>query len=155
MRLPAVAVLFLTLVLTLDAPGAATEPSLPFTTLAAGERSGIQIPTEVVVRTGAEWQALWRRHTAALAEVPAPPRVDFTREMVIAVFAGQVEASTRVSIIRVAREAGRLAVVVRMAKTQPGPEPVGAGFRTPFHIIRVARSALAVVFVQARAPDTY
>ena len=155
MRFPALAVLFVTFVLTLAAGGAAMEPSLLFATLTAGDRSAIQTPTQVVVRTAAEWQTLWRRHTAALTEVPAPPRVDFTREMVIAVFAGRVESSTRMSILRITREANRLVVLVRMAETQPGPEPVGTGVRTPFHIVRIARSSLPVVFVRARAPDIY
>ncbi len=155
MRFPALAVLLATFVLTLAGGGAATEPSVPFATLAAGERSGIQTPTQVVVRTGAEWQILWRRHSAGLAEATGTPQVDFTREMVIAVFAGEVESSTRISILRVTRGTSRLVVLVRMAETQPGPEPVRTGVRTSYHIVRVARSSLPAVFVRARAPDIY
>ncbi len=155
MRFPARAVLFVAFVLMLAAGGAAMEPSLPFVTLTAGDRSGIRVPTQVVVRTATEWQILWRKHSAGLTEATGTPRVDFTREEVIAVFAGKVESSTRMSILRITRQADRLVVLVQMAEMQPGPEPVGTGVRTPFQIVRVMRSSLPVVFVRARAPDIY
>src|SRR5437870_4264409 len=73
------------------APAAAQVPSgvpLPFVTLAAGTTSSIRTPRRVVVRDEAEWRALWRRHDDP-AGGAAPP-VDFSRDMVVGVFAGEI-----------------------------------------------------------------
>lgn len=51
----------------------------------SGSRSGVQAAQTVVVRTDAQWRALWSRH-AGSQEAPA---VDFSKEMVVGVFLGQ------------------------------------------------------------------
>src|SRR5436190_19970182 len=53
-------------------------------TIAKGDQSNIESPTQVLARTEAEWVALWRRHAG---DGERPP-VDFTREMVVGVFMG-------------------------------------------------------------------
>jgi hypothetical protein len=57
----------------------------PVTTLARGSNSGIDETLEAVVRSEDEWQTLWRSHGGA---DPAPA-VDFSRELVAAVFLGR------------------------------------------------------------------
>src|SRR4029453_6089957 len=49
-----------------------------------GDRSQIMSAREVVVRTAAEWDALWRSHLPTRQ----PAAVDFSKEMVVGVFLG-------------------------------------------------------------------
>lgn len=137
--------------LTTLAAGAAAQP-IPFKTLGMGNASGIHTATQVVVRTSSAWRVVWQKHTAGQPK-SAIPAIDFSRDMVVAVFAGEVPEFTRVSILKISREANRLAVLVGIAQFQPGPVPTEPGTATPFHIIRLTRSSLPVVFVQARVPE--
>ena len=53
----------------------------------SGQSAGVKQKTFVVVRSQSEWSTLWVKHTAGKAE--ARPAVDFTKEMVVAVFLGE------------------------------------------------------------------
>ncbi len=126
---------------------------IPFTTIAVGSRSGIQTPTQVVARTSSEWSTLWRRHTAEQQSVPAPPPVNFSQDMVIGVFAGEVNENDRVAILSTFRHRNRLIVIVHIGGIQRGPAADGSKTATPFHIVRLPRMALPVVFRPAKSLD--
>jgi len=53
----------------------------------SGQSAGVKQKIFVVVRTQTEWNTLWTKHTAGKAE--ARPAVDFSKEMVVAVFLGE------------------------------------------------------------------
>jgi len=129
--------------------------SWPFATIAVGDRSGISTPTQVVARTLPEFADLWRRHTTGLPGPLRLPRVDFSREMVIGVFAGVVTVPSRIAIVKISPGHDRIIVLVHMASLYPGPLGAEPGGGTPFHIVRVPRSPLSVVFVPAKLPDPY
>ncbi len=139
----------LTIILLVTSTGAPVL-SIPFKTIAMGEDSGIRTPIQVVVRTPAAWRALWQKHTSGQPQ-SALPTIDFSRDMVVAVFAGDVPPFTRASILRISREGSRLTALVRIAQARPGPVPTEPGNVTPYHIVRLPRSGLPVVFV--RGPD--
>lgn len=129
---------------------------VPFGTMAAGTASGIRTLTLVVIRNPAEWTGLWHKHMAGTRGKDATePAIDFTQEMVIAVFAGEVDLDTRVAIIRIVQDEQRLKVVYRIANPQPGPTPLDLTAATPFHIVRLARSPYPVTFVPAVEKDIY
>src|SRR5574337_1720143 len=99
----------LALALLLEVPvgsvAGADKHVVPFTTVAAGTDSGIRTLTLVVIRNPADWTRVWQKHTAGtLGKDAAEPTINFTREMVIAVFAGEVSLDTRVAIIKVVQE---------------------------------------------------
>jgi hypothetical protein len=54
-----------------------------------GQHSGVKEPMAVAVQDDQQWQQLWRRHDAS---APAP-KVDFTHEAVIVVFAGERQSA--------------------------------------------------------------
>ncbi len=54
-----------------------------------GQHSGVKESMAVAVQDDRQWQELWRRHDATS---PAP-RVDFSRETVVVVFAGETRTS--------------------------------------------------------------
>jgi hypothetical protein len=116
------------------------------TTLARGDQSGIEEPRTMVVRTAAEWSALWKAH----AGERTLPAVDFTRSMVIAVFTGsRPTAGHGVEVVRVEkRDAG---VVVIYREQRPAPSDMVAQVLTsPFHIVQTASHAGPVTFERAR-----
>jgi hypothetical protein len=134
-------------------PAAGQAPSgapLPFITIAAGTTSGIRTPGRSVVRTEADWLALWRRHGGSAGG--AAPRVDFSRDMVIGVFAGEVRGQAAIGIARITREPDRLVVWYTYRDTRPIPTAESSVPSAPFSIIRLPRSSLPVSFVQVKTP---
>ena len=99
------------LLLAAELPQAPAQTSVAFATIARGAHSAILDPTELAIRTASEWATLWRRHTLGIPEArTAPPAVDFFREMVVAVFAGQVPAGTHLTILKIFPQGNRLIV---------------------------------------------
>jgi hypothetical protein len=84
-----------------------------------------------VVRTQQEWAALWRQHSV---DRPAP-RVDFRKEMVVAVFLGsQTTAGHGVRIVEVVGSGAEL--VIRYRVDRPAAGGVAAQVLTfPYHIV--------------------
>lgn len=114
----------------------------PVRTIERGVESGIDSPRHAAARTGAEWTALWKAHHV---ERPAPP-VDFTTEMVIAVFLGtRPSAGYGVEIVSAAERDET--VVVTFRETKPAPGAVTAQILTsPYHIAAVPASRAPIVF---------
>jgi hypothetical protein len=52
----------------------------------AGAQTGVSGARTVVIKTEAEWAALWTAHAG---QAKAAPRVDFSKEMVVGVFLGE------------------------------------------------------------------
>src|SRR5919106_1245070 len=84
-----------------------TSEPVMVTTLALGEFSEISDSRELVVRSPAEWQALWTAHGAS----EAAPAVDFSTKAVAAVFLGsRPSGGFRIAITGARREAGTLVI---------------------------------------------
>jgi hypothetical protein len=115
---------------------------VPFTTVAQSAMSNIEEPRQAVVRTAAEWQSLWKQHAGNSA---APP-VDFTQSMVVAVFLGtRPTAGFSVAITAVKTEGTR--TVVEYLEREPSRDAfVGQVLTSPFHAVRLARTAGPVEF---------
>ncbi len=144
---PVVLVLMLTALAITYATGTsqgAGADVVSFKTVETGRTSGIREATELAIRDAAAWNELWRRHVGTAAR-PAPA-VDFEREMVIAVFAGESVWSNGLVIIRVVRDVDRLVVYYALADMKPLPISQNVVPAMPFHIVRVPRSATPVWF---------
>ena len=104
-------------------------------TLVQGSSSGVDAPREVVVRSPAEWAALWKAHAAP----QTAPVVDFSTNVVAAVFLGtRPTAGFRVDIVGARREADVL--VIEYAERAPGADSIVAQVLTaPFHIVTLPR----------------
>lgn len=98
-----------------------------------GDQSNVDARRDVVVRTQKEWTVLWREHNF---ERPAP-RVDFNKEMIVAVFLGsQPSAGHAVRIVETVGSGGEL--VVRYRVDRPAAGGVAAQVLTfPYHIVAV------------------
>ncbi len=128
-------------------------PTVPFVTVAAGNSSGIHEPEQLVIRDQATWFTVWRRHIASRA-LPVPA-VDFDRQMIIAMFAGQSRVPRSLTIRRIVQESDRLVVWYTLRDTRPLPDGEGLTPAAPFQIVRLARSRLPVRFSQVKTPQVY
>lgn len=104
-------------------------------TLNSDMMSGIDQPQQIVARTADEFQALWRRH----APGRSAPAVDFTKQMVVAVFLGSRPSGGYQAEITGIRTAGDV-MVVQWSERRPGPGQVAAQVMTsPSHLVTVPR----------------
>jgi hypothetical protein len=104
-------------------------------TIAKGDQSNIESPMQTVVRTDAEWSALWHRHAFEREK----PNVDFSKEIVIAVFMGsRPNAGFSTTILSALAVKGVL--VVRYRETMPSPGALTAQVLTfPYHIVAIPK----------------
>jgi len=125
---------------------ALSDASLPMTTVARGTMSSIDQPLEVVIRTEAEWQALWKRHGAGQ---PAPA-VDFRVAMIVGVFLGsRPTAGYHVEVVAIRKTPDGL--IVEYREGQPPPDRMVAQVITaPFHLVSCDCQDGAVTFVPKR-----
>ena len=118
---------------------------VPFTTITQNDQSGVEEARQVVARTPAEWNALWKEH----APGQPMPAVDFTKSMVIGVFLGsRPTGGYRVTISGIESESASVTVTYR--EERPGARDILAQMITfPHHLVRVERVAGEVKFARA------
>jgi hypothetical protein len=117
---------------------------VPFTTLSHNDQSNVDEARQVVVRTAAEWKALWKAH----APSQPMPAVDFTKSMVIGVFLGsRSTGGYGVTITGIESDGGSVTVSYR--EERPGARDMLAQVITfPHHLVRVERTAGEVTFAR-------
>lgn len=116
-------------------------PAVLFVTVARGAVSQVKQPLDAVVRTREEWATLRARH---LGPAAAPSAVDFSAEMVIAVFARErPKAGYDLEITQVLSTVQGLQVTYREL-TPPAGALVRPVVTALFHVIRLPRSELPV-----------
>jgi hypothetical protein len=116
-------------------------------TIEKGDQSNVDDAKQVLVRTEAEWTRLWNQH----APDHPRPRVDFSKEMVVAVFMGSRPNAGFSTTITTAMAANG-ALVVRYTETMPGPGTVSAQILTfPYHIVAIAKADVKDVKFQKDA----
>lgn len=87
--------------------------TIPYETVARDDLSGVTARQTVVIKDQAAWDKLWRQHVAGRTPAPAVPPVDFTRKMLVGVFAGEyANACHSLAVARVAAGAARLEIEV-------------------------------------------
>jgi hypothetical protein len=115
--------------------------SIPFTNIARGTSSQIDESRRVVIRTSDEWQALWKSHASSQA-----PVVDFSKLMVVGVFAGtKPTAGYSIQIGAVRRDGSK--AIVEYAEQSPAAGAIVAQVLTsPFHLVSIPRDVQDVEF---------
>lgn len=125
----------------------AEQPSQPSAVvrLYAAQQSTYEMTEEVLVRDRVTWETTWQRlHNGVVAD-PAPA-VDFARDMVVLVAAGQrPTGGTSVRVDGVGPEPG--GAVVRYTVTEPGAGCMSTQVMTaPVEVVRAPRVAGPVRF---------
>jgi len=112
---------------------------ISFQTVVKGSRSGVREPLQMVIRSQAEWDALWKRHVSIETNPPPPRAIDFNKEIVIGVFLGEKPTGGYdVEIIRAEQTDGALIIRYREKNPPPGGIVIQA-LTQPFHIIKAVR----------------
>jgi hypothetical protein len=113
------------------------------TSLAKGDMSGQQLAKQVIVRTAAEWKALWKDHSAT----EKMPAVDFAKSMVVGIFLGSKPSDGYdVEIVGVRTQDKDL--IVEYVQKQPGRGTLAAQILTePYHLVSVAQHPGPVRFL--------
>ena len=126
---------------------AASNPAnkISFQTIAKGVRSGIRESLQTAARSQSDWEGLWRKHVSNQTNPPPPPAVDFTKEIVAAVFLGErPTGGYEIDIVSAEQSDGVLTVSFEEKEPRPGGIQTQA-FTQPFHIVRVANKDIQKV----------
>jgi hypothetical protein len=92
------------------------------------------------------WQSVWARATRRQATAPPLPAVDFQRQTLLLVSAGRMRTGDEIHVDSIGTRGGqRVAVVRTIVQCQTVPAPA-----YPLEIVRVARAAGALTFVERR-----
>jgi hypothetical protein len=117
------------------------QASVPMRPIDKGLNSTMDDTRQAVVRTDAEWSRIWTQHAGGKTK----PAVDFSKDIVLALFMGtRPTAGFSTEITGVREEAG--ALVVSYKETRPSPDSVAAQILTsPFHIVAVPKGTATAV----------
>ncbi len=136
-----------------SAVSAAPPATTSLRTVARGTQSPAAASSRQVIRDKAAWSRLWTTQLRPEgSEAETPPAVDFSREMVLAVFQGQKSSGGyAVTILSAKEEKGALLVTVR--EQSPPPDAMSIQVLTsPYHVVAVKRSKLPVKWKVVRKP---
>ncbi|MBI4533234.1 MAG: protease complex subunit PrcB family protein [Candidatus Melainabacteria bacterium] len=117
-----------------------------FTTIDSGVSSGIATRESLVIRDEGDWLALWRRHASNRFPAPSAPNVNFSSEMIIAVFSGgRGSGGYAIKVERITDSGTEL--VVTVGETGPERGNINTMALTqPFHMVQLAKASVPVVF---------
>ena len=104
-------------------------------TIVRDNMSNVEDVKQAVARTPAEWAALWRLH----AGDQAPPKIDFSKRTVVAVFLGTRPTAGYAVEVSGTRQTGKT-LIVEWREGQPKPGNVSAQVITsPSHLVSIPK----------------
>lgn len=108
---------------------------VPFTNIVQGTQSAIAVRANYVITSEDQFTELWKM----IGATTTPPAIDFTKQAVLAVFAGE-ESSTKIAIARIEDSSERL-VSITIVKPEDGcaAPKVSA---SPYEIVAVPATTL-------------
>lgn len=120
-----------------------------FATIDKGVYSGVSEREMVAVRFEEEWDRLWARHVSKISDQKAAPRVDFAKDMVVGVFAGEKPSGGHeIEIIKIV--SGEKTMTVFFRETGPSSgDIVTAAMTQPYHLVKTDRHDLRIEFIEA------
>lgn len=122
------------------------QEELGFTTISVGTHSGYLSQANLVIQDSQAWVDLWNQHMLFMVESMPVPEVDFSTNMVVAVFMGEVNTGGYALHIYEVVETGST-VIVKMERTEPGPKCIVPQVLTqPYHMVQIARTEKSVTF---------
>lgn len=122
-----------------------------FTTIAKGTYSGYEKASQKVIDNQEQWQDLWQQHTSDTEPPPPVPQENFSRYMIVAVFAGEQPSSGYLVEIISVEKTDDESFVITVEYDQPEPGDLVQDVITyPYHIVRIPQiNANKIVFEQA------
>jgi len=124
-----------------------------FRTVAQGYQTGIVGVEARAARTEADWRKMWDEHTSTQIPRPAAPRIDFAKEMVVGVFAGE-KPTGGYGIEVVAADFNGTNLVLAVRETNPSEDAIVPMVVTrPYHMIATPITN-AAIRLERRAEDS-
>jgi hypothetical protein len=125
--------------------------AISYETLASDRQSGVTAERTVVVKESATLEKLWAEHVGNRFAPPAMPKVDFTQQMVLAVFAGWLpNGCNSMGITRVSSGGDKI-VVDYEERDLSTVNVCTQALVSPMQMVVVERSDAPVEFVKAKA----
>lgn len=121
--------------------------NLVFRTVAQDAFSAIHTRRNVVIRDAASWAALWAEHNAERTPVPPLPSVDFSQQMLVGIFAGDLRGCHEFEIRRINVVRGRIVVEYEDRDITPTTICIAA-ITNPMHVVAIPKLDADVVFNQ-------
>jgi hypothetical protein len=119
-----------------------------FSSLVEHAFSGVHSARNVVIKDEAAWARLWAEHASGNTPAPALPKVDFSKNMLLGVFAGEKGSGCRqVGVIKVAVSGGKIAVEYEERDLSMVALCIQA-ISAPANVVVVPRSDAEVVFAK-------
>jgi hypothetical protein len=119
---------------------------IEFQTIEKGYFSGLTSSDYHVIDNQESWTNLWNQHQSNRAPQYAPPEVNFSDSIVIAVFMGEMTTGGYAIEIRSIKLVNA-SLSVEVEKTYPGPHCYVAEVIThPYHFIKMDRTDRQLVF---------
>lgn len=111
-----------------------------------GNYCGYTKATRSVIYTEEEWRDAWEKINILRLPKPELPKIDFEKEIVIAVFMGErLSGGYSIEIINILKTEKEIVVVVE--EKEPPPESLKTmALTSPYHIAIIKRSVLPVRF---------
>jgi hypothetical protein len=122
------------------------QEELGFTTISVGTHSGYGSQANLVIQDSQAWIDLWNQHMLFMVEPLPVPEVDFSSNMVVAVFMGvKPTGGYALHVYEVVET--EATIVVKMERTEPGPTTIVPQVLTqPYHMIQIAKTEKPVTF---------
>jgi len=112
-------------------------------TIVRDNMSNVEDAKQAVARTPAEWAALWRLHAG---DQPPPPKIDFTKRTVVAVFLGSRPSAGYAVEVSGTKPAGKT-LIVEWSEHTPKPGNVSAQVITsPSHLVSIPKFEGQITF---------
>jgi hypothetical protein len=108
-------------------------------TIAQGNFSGVQMPTQIVVTNATQWQELWAKHSAQRTPAEKAPEINFDQETVLFAALGRRNSGGyKIEISDVKRAGDTTEVIVNIHAPKPGGIRLQA-LTAPFHIVGIPK----------------
>ena len=115
-----------------------------------GFNSGETSKQRLAIRTAQAWKAVWEKTYRNVSSPPEVPKVDFTKDMILAVFMGQKSTGGHsVQIVKVSKTDKGLKTHVREISPKP-VDIVTQALTSPFHLVIISSVEGDVIFVDEK-----
>ena len=128
------------------AASATDNGEIEFEVLDSGDLSGFAGEAYFVVKSEAEWESLWQKHSIVFLPPKPCPRIVFSKEMVICAFMGrQPTAGYQIQVRRIWSSEG--IVHVEILKTSPSEDLIlNPVLTSPFVFASIQRTDWEIIF---------
>ncbi len=122
-----------------------------FTTIDQGSQSGVRERKSLVIKSAEEWETLLQTHRMPRGSAASGAPIDFSREMVVAVFMGEKPSGGYgIAITRIEADYENQQLRITVHERNPPPNTLSTQALTqPYHIIKLAKIDLPIVVSSA------